>query len=245
MIIRRNRFYRGNPPHHLDGFDVDLRVGSPSEALDQVEAGKRTGRCVVADPLRARARARGEVRRQQGEVLRAARARTQAHRLQQRPTALPRQRATPAGRQLRTEPKGASASRDDGAARISPHRPIPATEPAWDTATPSCIHWSGPILPRANALARGSLRGGKALLYVNNAPQPLAVAQTAKRQLAEIGLDVESKPLAGAALQRALYTPGEPWDIIFGLWSPTTSTPSSTSTSCSIRGIASSAISGG
>jgi len=39
VTIRRNRFYRGTRPHHVDGFDVDLRVGSASEALDQVTAG--------------------------------------------------------------------------------------------------------------------------------------------------------------------------------------------------------------
>ena len=54
---------------------------------------------------------------------------------------------------------------------------------------------------RARGLARGNLRGGKAVLYVANVPQPLAVAQAAKQQLAEIGLDVELKPLpVGAAL---------------------------------------------
>ena len=37
--LRRNRFYNGSRPHHVDGFNVDL-VGSPSEVLDQVERGE-------------------------------------------------------------------------------------------------------------------------------------------------------------------------------------------------------------
>jgi len=77
-----------------------------------------------------------------------------------------------------------------------------------------------PNLAQARALAKGHLRGGKATLYVSNLPQPLAVAQTVKRQLAEIGLDVELNPLPTAPLGRAVRTPGEPWDMTIGLWQP-------------------------
>ncbi len=38
---------------------------------------------------------------------------------------------------------------------------------------------------------RGNLRGGKAVLYVNSSPIPMAIGQLVKQQLAEIGLDVE------------------------------------------------------
>jgi ABC-type oligopeptide transport system substrate-binding subunit len=40
VTIRRNRFYRGTRPHHVDGFDVDLRSAGFSELLDRVEAGE-------------------------------------------------------------------------------------------------------------------------------------------------------------------------------------------------------------
>ena len=39
VTIRRNRFYRGTRPHHVDGFDVELRSAEPAEVLDRVERG--------------------------------------------------------------------------------------------------------------------------------------------------------------------------------------------------------------
>ena len=38
-MIRRNRYYGGKRPHHVDGFTVDLRAGSLDEVLDRIEAG--------------------------------------------------------------------------------------------------------------------------------------------------------------------------------------------------------------
>ena len=40
VTVRRNRFYRGTRPHHVDGFDVNLRATGPAEVLDQVERGE-------------------------------------------------------------------------------------------------------------------------------------------------------------------------------------------------------------
>ena len=74
-----------------------------------------------------------------------------------------------------------------------------------------------PDLKKARELARGRLRGGKAVLYV---PTPLvALAQVAKANLAKIGLDVEIKsfPIGGSYLNR-LATRGEPFDIAFNRW---------------------------
>ena len=52
----------------------------------------------------------------------------------------------------------------------------------------------------------------------------MAIGQLVEQQLAEIGLDVEVKGIpihsASAAYFEKLATPGEPWDISFGLWSP-------------------------
>ena len=79
-------------------------------------------------------------------------------------------------------------------------------------------------LQRAKALASGNLRGGKAVLYVNSSPMPMAIGQLIKQQLAEIGLEVEVRGIpihsASAAYFNKLATAGEPWDLAFGLWSP-------------------------
>jgi ABC-type transport system substrate-binding protein len=68
------------------------------------------------------------------------------------------------------------------------------------------------------------VRGAKAVLYVNSSPLPMAIGQLVRRQLAEIGLDVEVRGIpihsASAAYFDKLATPGEEWDLAFGLWTP-------------------------
>jgi ABC-type oligopeptide transport system substrate-binding subunit len=39
VVIRRNRFYGGKRPRHVDGFEVDLRADSHEEVLDRIERG--------------------------------------------------------------------------------------------------------------------------------------------------------------------------------------------------------------
>ena len=79
-------------------------------------------------------------------------------------------------------------------------------------------------LARAKALAAGNLRGGKAVLYMPNCAGTLFCAQLVKRQLAEIGLEVEIRPIAEYATASAylgrLGDPDEPWDLALGLWTP-------------------------
>ena len=52
----------------------------------------------------------------------------------------------------------------------------------------------------------------------------MAIGQLVRQQLAEIGLEVEVRGIpihsASAAYFNKLATAGEPWDIAFGLWSP-------------------------
>ena len=40
VVIRRNPYYGGSRPHHVDGFDVDLRAASPQDMLQRVERGE-------------------------------------------------------------------------------------------------------------------------------------------------------------------------------------------------------------
>jgi ABC-type transport system substrate-binding protein len=78
-----------------------------------------------------------------------------------------------------------------------------------------------PNLERARQLARGNMRGGRAVLYAQNIPNALATAQTIKQQLAEIGLDIEVRSLPqGGPFFSKLFTPGEPWDLAPLFWAP-------------------------
>jgi ABC-type transport system substrate-binding protein len=72
-----------------------------------------------------------------------------------------------------------------------------------------------PNLARARALARGHLRGGKAVVYIGTVPTALAQAQILQRDLKRIGLDLTIQQWPGTLLFQKLATPGEPFD--FGL----------------------------
>ena len=48
VVIRRNRYYRGSRPHHVDGFNVDLRTGAPARSSTSSSGVWPTG----ATPLR-------------------------------------------------------------------------------------------------------------------------------------------------------------------------------------------------
>ena len=80
-----------------------------------------------------------------------------------------------------------------------------------------------PNLAKAQELARGNLRGGRVVMYTADSPLPRAFAQLVRRQLAEIGLDVEVRALllhTASAGYFKLATPGEQWDLALGLWQP-------------------------
>ena len=54
VVIRRNRFYRGTRPHHVDGFDVDLTAGSPGPMSSTgSNAARPTGATVPPTPFYA------------------------------------------------------------------------------------------------------------------------------------------------------------------------------------------------
>ena len=76
-------------------------------------------------------------------------------------------------------------------------------------------------LERAQQLARGHLRGRKAVLHVSRVP--IVNALLIKDQLARIGLEVEivtSEYDGGAPYLERLTTPGAELDIAFLLWTP-------------------------
>jgi ABC-type transport system substrate-binding protein len=92
VALRRNRFYGGERPHHVDGFDVDLRAPSPAELVRRIEQGEADwGQNLAARVPRSCARARGEVRDQRVALLPQARSHASDVRAQLVPTALQEQ----------------------------------------------------------------------------------------------------------------------------------------------------------
>jgi peptide/nickel transport system substrate-binding protein len=215
VVIRRNRFYRGRRPHHVDRFEVDLRASSFAEVLDRIERGAADWGWASAsdhlDPARRVVAKYGLNRSQffvrpglsfQAFALNVSRPlfrdnprlRRAVNFAVDRPAILGARGGALVG-SLTDQylPPGLSAFNDR---RIYP--------------------LNGPDLRTARSLARGHTRGGKAVLYTFDTPTALAAAQVVRRDLARIGLDVEIKGLPrGGPYARALIAPGEPFDLIF------------------------------
>jgi peptide/nickel transport system substrate-binding protein len=222
VVIRRNRFYGGNRPHHVDGFDVDLRAASPQEVLQRVDRGEADWGHTIAgiyfDPALGLVRKYG-INRSQLYLRRGLTLRMLAFN-----SSRPLFRDNPNLRRAVNFALNRRALVSTGGSLVS--RPsdqyLPSILPGFKDA--NVYPLEHPDLQRARALATGNLRGGKAVLYVNTSPIPMAIGQLVKQQLAEIGLEVDIRGIpihsASAAYFKKLATPGEPWDIAFGLWSP-------------------------
>ena len=222
IVLRRNRFYGGTRPHHVDGFDVDLRAASPQEVLRNVDRGEadwgHTLSGIYFDSSLGLVDKYGLNRSQlflrPGLTLRV----------------LAFNSARPLFRDNARLRKAVNFALDRrqlvlvGGALVS--RPtdqyLPPSLPGFKDADVYPLERSD--LERAKALAEGNLRGGKAVLYTNSSAIPMAVGQLVRQQLAPNGLDVEVRGIpihsASAAYFNKLAAPGEPWDIAFGLWTP-------------------------
>jgi peptide/nickel transport system substrate-binding protein len=211
VTIRRNRYYRGTRPHHLDGFSADLTVSSPQEVLDRIEDG-RADWGIIPPPLYF-APERGLIRKyginktqffiRPGFTLRAFMLNTNRPLFRGN---LSLRRAINYAVDRRSFRGG------DPRARLTDQFLAPQL-PGFRDAKIYPLH--GPDLRKARALARGHLRSGKATLYVVDLPLTIGLGQILKQNLAQIGLEVEVKPIPPPAYQTRLTTPGEPFDMAF------------------------------
>lgn len=215
VVIRRNRFYGGTRPHHVDGFDVNL-VDSFPTAADRVDRGEADWTWVPPNYYfehGSRLVAKYGVNRTQffvkpglrlfGFVLNTSRPlfRDNARLRRAVNFAIDRRAlvgalggprfATPTDQYL---PPGIPGFKD---ARVYPFTPD---------------------LTKARALARGRTRSGKATLYTHDVPFHLARAQLVARDLAKVGLEVDIKGIAISSYFSRLTAPGEPFDIAMFGW---------------------------
>ena len=222
VVLRANRYYGGRRAHHVAGFDVDLRAASPQEVLQRVERGEADWGHTIAgiyfDPALGLVDKYGLNRSQlflrRGLTLRMI-AFNSSRPLFRNNTSLRRAVNFALNRRALVSTGGSLTSRPSD-------QYLPSIMPGFKDA--DVYPLEHPDLQRAKALADGNLRGGKAIFYVNSSPLPMAIGQLARQQLAEIGLDVEVRGIpihsASAAYFKKLATSGEPWDMAFGLWSP-------------------------
>jgi ABC-type transport system substrate-binding protein len=222
VVIRRNPHYGGRRPHHVDGFDADLRAASPQEVLQRVDRGVadwgHTLSGIYFDPALGLVERYGVNRSQlfvkPGLTLRMLAFNVSRPLFRDNPDlrkavnfALNRRALVAAGGSLVSRPSD---------------QYLPSILPGFRNADVYPLERAD--LRRARALAEGNLRGAKAVLYVNSSPIPMTIGHLVRQQLAGIGLEVEVRGIpihsASAAYFGKLATPGEPWDLAIGLWTP-------------------------
>lgn len=218
VVLRRNPFYGGERPHHVDGFTVDLRVSSHEEVLDRIERGEADWGWALApvyfDPARKLAAKYGVNKSQfflqPGSTFRGYAFNTSRPLFRDNPqlrravnfaidrAGLRRAAGGPLSSRLTDQylPPGMAGFRD---ARI--------------------YSLAGPDLRRARALARGHTRSGKVVLYTIDFPHHLSFAQSIKQNLASIGLDVQIKGIPLQAYFGRLMARGS-YDLGFATWTP-------------------------
>ena len=223
VVLRRNRFYHGKRPHHVDGFDIDLRADRPQEVVARVDRGEAdwgyTTAGIYFDPSLGIVakyginRSRFFVRR--GFTLRMLALNSARGVFRNNPSL---RKAVNFALNRRAIINGASSP----LASVPTDQYLPPSLPGFRDANIYPLEHAD--LATAQKLARGHLNGGKVVLYTNSTALPMAVGRIVARQLAEIGLDVEVRgfPLhtASGAYYAKLATRGEPWDIALALWQP-------------------------
>jgi peptide/nickel transport system substrate-binding protein len=216
VVIERNRFYRGRRPHHVDRFLVDLTANSSEDVLDRIESGAADWGWVIPPVLLGAGqrlvakyglnRSRFFVRpgvQFRGWALNTSRPLFRNPRLR-RAVSFAIDRSA-----LRRAAGGSLASR-------LTDQYLPPTLPGFRDA--QIYPLRRPDLRRARALARGHTRDGKAVLYTLDTALTVGLAQIVKRNLAEIGLEVEVIGIPRSAYFTRVSARDAPFDISFFAW---------------------------
>jgi peptide/nickel transport system substrate-binding protein len=210
LRLERNRFYRGTRPHHVDRFLVDLTADAAT-ILDRVEQNELDYGWVPQLNYAERA---AELRGKYG---------MNKSRFWVVPANNLRMFVLNTSRPLFTNnPKLRQAVNFavDRAALLRERGPLGGTPtdqylpPGMPGFTNERIYpLKAPDLRTARRLAKGNLRGGKAVLYTSAIPLGLAQAQIVKENLRKIGIDLEIKSFPFPVLVEKMRTRGEPFDI--------------------------------
>jgi peptide/nickel transport system substrate-binding protein len=215
LVLKRNPFYRGNRPHHVNSFVFDLTVDD-TQAIDDVLNGSSdygwAPNLVFAGRAPELARRFG-VNKKQFFV---------------KPSPFLRMFVLNTSRPLL---RGNVALRK--AINFAVDRPALAAQFGAYAETP-VDHYLPPIMPgyrdahvyplrgpnvaRARALAHGHTRGGRLVLYVPTRPTPQAQAQIVKQDLKRIGLDVQVVSWPPGVYFDKLGNPKEPFDMAWVGW---------------------------
>lgn len=209
VVLERNRFYRGQRPHHVDRISVDLK--GQASALEDVERGRLDYAAATPD---LSGQLLGLVKRYGVNRSRLFVEPELGARMFLINTSRPLFSKNAELRQALNFAVDRSALvREFGAYAVTAtDQYLPRTMPGFRDERIYPLR--GPDLPRARALARGRVRSGRAVLYTcSDRPDCIPVAQILQRNLKAIGLDVEIEQFPFQVEIQKLATPGEPFDL--------------------------------
>jgi peptide/nickel transport system substrate-binding protein len=224
ILLRRNRFYGGARPHHVDSFRVDLDAPTVQDMVARVDRGEYdwaaaisglffTPAVGIAQKYGVNVSPRFSIRPGLGISMLVFN------------SSRPIFRSNPDLRKavnFALDRKAIEQFRGGSAPGPSTDQLLPYAMPGFKDA--DVYPLGGPDLVRARAFADGNLRGGKVVFYAPDSPLPLATAQLVKTQLRQIGLDVTIVPIslhiASAEYLETLVQTDAPWDLALVLWTP-------------------------
>lgn len=214
LVLKRNPFYHGSRPHHLDEIDFvsapDNARAVESGAADYAELNNSTDVANLAPKFRSQLHSvPGFAVRY--VVLNNSRALFKDN--------LPLRRAV----NFALERAALLKARGGAVTGTLTDQYLPPGIPGFVDAHVYPLRH--PDLRRAKALARGHTRSGKAMLYVKDDPIDIAQSQIIRRDLKPIGIDIKVKILPGPALFQQLFTPGTPYDMTVLGYGPDYSDP--------------------
>jgi peptide/nickel transport system substrate-binding protein len=219
IVLQRNRFYREKRPHHVTSFVVDFAESTYDGVLDRVERGQAdwawASPSSYHDPGRQLARKYGVNKSQfwvqSGLGLHAFALNTSRPLFRNNP-------------RLR---RAINFAVDRPALRRVLGGPLVGTltdqylPPGFPGFRDGRVYpLTGPNLQKARALARGRLRGGKAVLYVPDTGPQISLAQSLKQSVEKIGLTIDIRPIPFSAYFDRLGTRSEAFDIAWFPWLP-------------------------
>ena len=205
VVLVGNGFYRGERPHHVSQIVADLNVAEDS-VVDEIARGRADWGFITGPVMADRG---AELQRRYG---------VNKSRFFVKPSGFTRMFVLNTSRPLfRNNPKlrqavnfavdRAALTRELGPLVGSP------TDQFLRFRNERIYPLSGPDLRKARALAKGNLRGGKAIVYTKATTVDVAQAQVLQKNLKAIGLDVQIQEFPGNLIFEKLATGQNDFDI--------------------------------
>jgi peptide/nickel transport system substrate-binding protein len=205
LVLERNRFYKGKRPHHVNRFVADLGVDEGS-VIDEIASGKVDWGFVSFQVWGDRA---AELARRYG---------VNKSRFFVKPGGFVRMFVLNTSRPLFQNNVKLRRAVNFAVNRVALTRELGTlagtpTDQYLRLRNERIYPLKGPDLRRARALARGNLRGGKAVLYTRSTPVDVAQAQVLQENLGAIGIKVDIDLFPGQLIFDKLATGRNDFDI--------------------------------